>query len=336
MKKLISALMLLMSMTAFAAETFGPPAPGKFENGYLVLNPNPNKIILTKDNTLTINDVFTSDTVAAIAAAAKDLDARVDSLDPIYLVIHSPGGSIDDGMELMERLSSLRRPVKTITLFSASMGFQTVQALDERLITNAGTLMSHKPRGGMYGEFPGQLDSRYAHYLKRTQNMDIQAVKRTKGKQTIESYRNLIQYEYWCDGQECVDGGFADRVVSATCDKSLDGSTEQTIYQDLIRGMRLEITANYDNCPMNTNPIRYTIYIDGEPLFARNNAAMVAKTGLVNQETAEDRYIRMLLGASAPKGVEGIPKDALADIKAKADEVIHKKQDMRNQIIRGY
>lgn len=226
--------------------------------------------VLTKDNQVTINGPFYSETTANLAVKIKELDSRTESSDPIYLVINSPGGYIDAGLELIEIGKNTRRPIKTISMFAASMGFQTVQGLGERLITRDGTLMSHKARGGFYGEFPGQLDSRYAYYLKRVTRMNEQAVKRTNGKHTLQSYNNLIENEYWCDGQDCVDQGFADRVVAPSCDKSLEGSHRVVEDKFFYMGFLIEFVSDYDNCPINTNALSWNILIDGEPLFKYN------------------------------------------------------------------
>ncbi len=224
-------------------------------------------VVLTVDNTLSFNDYFYEESVSKLMKQARDLDSRVTSNDPIYLVINSPGGSIDDGLLLIQNLSTLRRPVHTITVFSASMGFQTVQGLGERLVLRDGTLMSHKPRGGFSGEFPGQLDSRYAYYLKKVVRMDENVVKRTNGKHTLKSYRSLIENEYWCDGYDCVDQGFADKVVDPSCDKSLSGTKKVTLDRFMYAGHTIELVVEYENCPININMLGYDIIIDKKALY---------------------------------------------------------------------
>ncbi len=252
MKKLLQALILTLPLTASSASLRVPSSQDP---------------VLTADNTIAFNEEFTSESVAKAIKAVRDLDFRTDSSDPIYLVINSPGGSIMAGLELIENLSNLHRPVKTISIFSASMGFQTVQGLGERLILKEGTLMSHKPSGSFSGEFPGQLDSRYQFVLKKIQRMDENTVSRTNGKHTFDSYRSLIENEYWCDGKDCVAQGFADRVVKARCDKSLSGTRDVVVAQVMVMGSAVQVTAVFDACPLNTSPLKVEVSVDGKSLF---------------------------------------------------------------------
>lgn len=265
------------------------------------------KVLLTVDNTISLNDSFYGESVANLTLKAKELDDRIKSNDPIYLVINSPGGSIEDGLELIQNLSSLRWPIKTITLFAASMGFQTVQGLGERLITKNGTLMSHKAKGGFFGEFPGQLDSRYSYYLKRVAEMEKVAVARTKGKHTLKSYRNLIENEFWCSGKDCIKGGFADRIVSeAVCDKSLSGTIDKVYDRFLFNGKVVEILVTMDVCPLNTNMLKYNVYVDGKPLYSEANNTMFTRAdNIENINELEDRVNTILKNNTNKSVIKG-------------------------------
>lgn len=296
-------------------------------------------VVLTKDNTVALNDAFYGETVAQLTKQAKELDSRTESSDPIYLVINSPGGSIDAGLELIENLSNMRRPVKTITLFSASMGFQTVQGLGERLVTRNGTLMSHKAKGGFYGEFPGQLDSRYGYYLKRITRLDEKAVERTQGKHTLKTYRDLIENEYWCDGKDCIEQGFADQLVSPSCDKSLEGKNMVTIFQDIFMGHTIELLAEYDACPLNTNALKYIIKIDGQLLFPENKPTETKKNETPSSLNTYNPFNSIFGGygynsstssTDAPK----LTKEELFEINKRVEKYINAKQN--REVIKGY
>lgn len=207
-------------------------------------------ITLTSDNTLVLNDVITSESVMEVMQEAKKLDARLKSGYPIYLFLYTPGGSIQAGVELIEFLENLNRPVHTVNMFAASMGFQIAQHLGTRYITRYGVLMSHKARGSFDGEFGGtlsQIDTRYGMWIRRLKLMDEQTVKRTNGKQTLKSYTTAYSPELWLNGKEAVEQGYADKVVGVRCDDSLNKVVEKSIDLGFIK-----VRVKLSTCPLQT------------------------------------------------------------------------------------
>jgi ATP-dependent Clp protease protease subunit len=227
-------------------------------------------LTLTEKSVIVMNQEFNQQTITAVAKKAKEMDAALPSGDPITLIMDSPGGSIEAGLELIAVLNSLNRPVNTLSLFSASMGFHTVQNLGNRYILKDGTLMTHKARGGFEGEFPGQIDSRYSYYLKKINRMNVQVVSRTNGKHTLQSYNALHENEYWCDGQDCVDQGLADKVVTARCDKTLSGERVDSI-KLIFMGTPILIELVYDKCPLIRTPLDMRISMNGKDIFDKEN-----------------------------------------------------------------
>ena len=213
-KKLIVGLVVVAALMAYPLISSGKSS-------------NSDKIVLTADNTINLNGEITNESVAATIQALQKLDSKSKSNKPIYLFLYTPGGSIQAGLELIEATKGLNRPVNTITMFAASMGFQTVQALGDRLILKNGVLMSHRAAGGFQGSFggqyPSQLDSRYSFWLQRLKELDEQTVARTKGKQTLQSYQKQYADESWITGTQSVEQGYADAIVAVRCDKSLNG-----------------------------------------------------------------------------------------------------------------
>jgi ATP-dependent protease ClpP protease subunit len=105
------------------------------------------EIALTKDNFVVMDKEFTAESSAEIAIKLRAADRKLPAGQPLYLILNTPGGSIFAGLELIENINSMSRRVDTITIFAASMGFQTVQQLKGiRYIVGNGTLMSHKGR----------------------------------------------------------------------------------------------------------------------------------------------------------------------------------------------
>jgi ATP-dependent protease ClpP protease subunit len=217
-------------------------------------------ITLSKNNTLVLGGVIDGNSVGEAISKAKKLDKGTyfGSSKPIYLFMNTPGGEIQSGIELMEAFRGLNRHINTVTLFAASMGFQVVQGLGERLVLQNGVLMSHRASGGFEGSFggqsPSQVENRLNFWTRRLTEMDLQTVKRSKGKQTLESYQKAYANELWLTGGQAVDGGYADRIVAVKCDSSLDGFTTHTTE---FLGIRIDY--DLDNCPINTSPMNIRI-----------------------------------------------------------------------------
>lgn len=316
MKKFLLGLLVLASTTAFAAES--------------------KKVTLTKDNVIVMDDYYDSEVVANLAKKAQDMDARLPSDEPMYLILDTGGGSIEAGIELIENLNNLNRKVHTISLFAASMGFQTVEGVKgERLLPSNGTLMSHKARGEFYGEFPGQLDSRYTHYLKRVGRLDKQVVARTNGKHDDKSYAALIENEYWCDGQDCIDQGLADRVVNVSCDASLEGTHTKSWARFIYMGHVIEIIDTMSNCPTITGALSYQIYIDGEPLFEQylpGSVTNVAKQQAKVQSSyySYGEFNKAILSTLGLETAENIKKLVAIKVEARNDALVDKtKREVR-------
>jgi len=114
-------------------------------------------------------------------------------------------------------------------------------------------LMSHRARGSVQGEMggasPSQIQSRLNFYLRSLQDMDELTVKRTKGKQTLESYQKAYISELWIMGKNAVEQGYADEVITLACDSSLDGVTTKTV-----NFMGMDIQYDIDKCPLSSAP----------------------------------------------------------------------------------
>jgi ATP-dependent Clp protease protease subunit len=231
-------------------------------------------VVLSRSNTLVLNGEVNGESTSGIIASAKKLDDAlnggigklVTNNKHLYLFLNTPGGSVQSGLEMIEALKGIGRPVDTITLFAASMGFQIAQNLDDRLILKNGILMSHHATGEFVGSFggiqPSQVDSRYKLWLDRVRELDEQTVSRTNGKQTYESYTKQYDHEMWLTGTKSVEQGYADRIVAVKCDSTLSGSTTKHA-----SFLGFDIAYDLDNCPLNTSPMNVRIsQLDGKAL----------------------------------------------------------------------
>lgn len=213
-----------------------------------VVNANGTKVItLTSDNTLVLRQAFSSASITELISKTRELDSKLQSDYPIYLVLYTPGGSVQAGLEYYDFVKTLNRPIHTVTMFAASMGFQTVQQLGNRYILQNGVLMAHQAAtGGLGGEF-SRIQSRFDIWVRRVEEMDRHTATRTKGKYTYEQFTYAYQNELWLTGTEAVREGFADEVVVAKCDNSLSGS-----YYFVVETMFGSLKVGLSKCPLNT------------------------------------------------------------------------------------
>jgi ATP-dependent Clp protease protease subunit len=207
-------------------------------------------ILLTKENTAILRGPVNSSSVSEVMIQLSELNKTGGDADPIFLVLNTPGGSVSDGLNLIEYMNSLRRPVHSISIFAASMGFHILQNSKQRFITKYGTIMSHRARGGFSGDIPQQVKSRFKHITDLLEKMDEQVISRTKGKFDKKSYTELIRDEYWAVGDNAINDGFVDEVATLKCDNSLNGTSEKNIVTFF--GV---VTVTFSNCPLITEPL---------------------------------------------------------------------------------
>lgn len=245
------------------------------------------QITLTESNHVYLNQPFSESSVANLMTDILDKHHSLEKGKPIYLVLYSPGGSIMAGRKLITFVNSLDREVHTISLFSASMAFHTVQNLGNRYIIDSGTLMTHKARGGFQGEFPGQLEARYYWIMSIIDKMNNTVVKRTKGSHTLKSYLDLHENEYWCDGQNCVEQGFVDDIAVVKCDSTLRGTVDR-----IVQTFFGSFVAKFSKCPLITAPVAFESQTNKHGKDSeKSRVASLEEMGLIYEKYKEFRFL---------------------------------------------
>ena len=209
-------------------------------------------IILTDKNSVRFNQEFSDIYTAKIQGEVIAKVSKLASDEPLYLVLDTPGGSVFAGAILIDNLKALGHPIHTITVFSASMGYQLVQNMGTRYILPTGVLMSHRAAGAVDGQFYGEIESRLQMIKDVVDSLDQIAAERTKT--TLESYKTSVQNELWAVGSKAVANNQADAIAKATCDKSLRG-TESTVVRTFLGPIELI----FSKCPIITAPIDFKL-----------------------------------------------------------------------------
>ena len=207
---------------------------------------NNKQIVLHTANTVNFRGTVTADSVTAVQLKIDRQAKRLHRSKPLYLVINSPGGSIDAGEQLIEFLKGYPN-VKVVCIFCASMAHAILQAVNnERLVLASSTLMAHRARlSGIGGQIEsGELESRLIMIKKIVRSMEIRNAKRIGI--SLKKYKARVINEWWVSGKEIIKLNHADRIVEIKCTTGLIQSKESTTVRSLF-GSR---TVKTSKCPL--------------------------------------------------------------------------------------
>jgi len=130
-------------------------------------------ILLQRRNMVLLRGPITSRSIAPVMQKLIIMSMFLKSSETIYLVLDTPGGSISAGNLFIDLCQSLPQKIKTLSLFSASMGFHIAQSLGERAVLPSTVVMSHRAHiEGLSGEVPGEAVQRLNFIVKMVTNLE--------------------------------------------------------------------------------------------------------------------------------------------------------------------
>jgi len=208
------------------------------------------RILLTPENTIVFRGEVTDESaMLAQIKLAKLVAIRGANLYPLYLVLDSPGGSIDAGLGFIE-FAKVVRNLKTISIFAASMASGIVEALPgERLVVQNGTLMFHRAAGTFRGYFEtGEVESQLMFGKSIMRQMENVNASRMRRK--IMDYKELVRSELWLYSTNNLTFRAADKVVDIVCSQRLIDSRTTVSFESLF-GLG---TVSFSGCPLFRSP----------------------------------------------------------------------------------
>lgn len=211
----------------------------------------PVTIYLRPDNTVTLRGPI--DGQSSMDAVLKVFElsaARTDVRAPIYLVLDTPGGSIDAGNALIEALQVVPN-LHTVSIFAASMGSAIVEALPgKRYALSSATLMFHRAAGQFRGYFEiGEVESELAAAKEIVLHMEQRNSKRIGI--SIKDYKDKVRSEWWLDGQSAVKANVVDSIVLLSCSAALLSQRDVVIADSFMGSFKLL----YSGCPLIRIPV---------------------------------------------------------------------------------
>jgi ATP-dependent protease ClpP protease subunit len=165
--------------------------------------------------------------------------------DVIYFIIDSGGGSIDDGLRLINVMKSSGKKFVCISLYSASMAFSILQACDVRYVTDSSILMQHI---GSYQISGNTNKNQTVSSLIGRQFMDLQKRDSSRIGLKQSQFYKLILSDWWLYGKEAVKANVADAVVQVSC--SVEIANRVVSYKYFLESGTATVTVS--GCPMSS------------------------------------------------------------------------------------
>lgn len=163
---------------------------------------NKNRYVLLYDE---INNM-SSDYLCSKLRAMDYLSKR-----PIFLEINSPGGSVTDGLAIIDTIEAIEAPIYTIINGAAcSMAGMISITGKKRYMTKNAVWMEHST-SDLIGDYLTHIKDRTNFLLKMEKRMNNMLKKRTKLTQ-----RQLTQIkngELWLFADEALDVGVVDKII---------------------------------------------------------------------------------------------------------------------------
>lgn len=207
-------------------------------------------IVLEAKDSVTLRGPVMGATLSKAIKEISKISRNIPKTSKIFLVMDTPGGEVMGGADFIDFLQGIPQEIVTVTLFAASMGFHIVESNPgKRLITQNGVLMSHRARGGVEGQFNGELESEYRMFKRKLDYIELTAANRMG--LALDVYQERIKPELWVHGFDAADMKVADEMTMVRCGDSMEGEDAiklQTLFGD--------VTIVFDKCPLIKDPIR--------------------------------------------------------------------------------
>ena len=167
---------------------------------------------LMMDRIIFFGTVFTAETCNIINAQLLFLES-IDAGKDISIYVNSPGGSVYDGLGVIDTMNFISSPVATIcTGMAASMGAMLLVSGEpgKRASLPHGRIMIHQPLGGTSGQ-ASDIEIEAREILKiKDELYEILANRTGQPKEKI--YQDADR-NYWMRAKEALDYGMIDSVI---------------------------------------------------------------------------------------------------------------------------
>lgn len=172
--------------------------------------------VLSKNRCIWINGTVQGDliieTISALLHFAKESD------EEITMLIHSNGGSIQDGLAIYDVMKAIKAPIKTVAVgMAASMGAVLLAAgtKGRRFVLPSSKVMIHQPLISGMGATNVSDIIELGEHMKGIKQMINQILSECIGR-TIDEVDEACKTEHFYSASEAVEFGLVDGIVDGT------------------------------------------------------------------------------------------------------------------------
>lgn len=207
-------------------------------------------INLEEDNLVSIKGVIDRDTSNKFFNDLKDF-----SSDHLDIFITSPGGSVMEGMKMIDYIKTLQNlnvEVNCYGDFAASMAFVILQSCTNRYAMESSVLMQHQMSLGLSGPIEN-----IKSYLKMIQDIENR-VNHNQAKRiglTDEEFDRKIFNDWWISGFTALDENVVDEMVDVKCSNKLM-KDKNVVQHNTIFGL---VKFVFSKCPLVRNPLKVDV-----------------------------------------------------------------------------
>ena len=171
---------------------------------------------LLKDRIIFLSEDVNPTTASLVIAQMLFLESE-DPDKEINFYINSPGGSVTDGLGIIDTMNYIKCPVKTICIgMAASMGAVLLASGTKgmRYATPNAEILIHQPLIGGNGISGQQTEIQIqADQMKKTRETINRIISETTGK-SIEDVQKDTERDHYLTAQEALEYGLIDEIIT--------------------------------------------------------------------------------------------------------------------------
>ena len=168
---------------------------------YRILNHNRHILLYNEINNIS------ADIICSKLRAMNLLDKR----KPIYLELNSPGGSVGDGMAIIDTIAQIDAPVYTIVTGNVCSMAAVISVVGKkRFMTKNATWMNHST-SDLLGDYLTHIKDRTNYLMKLEKKMNGILTSRTK--LTKYQLNQIKNGELWLFAEDALKAGIVDKII---------------------------------------------------------------------------------------------------------------------------